>query len=179
MKNKKDQYDSIDLSDNEITKLENFPYLHRLRTLLLNNNKIQHIGSLGDSLPSLESLVLTNNKLNNLSDIDSLSELPNLKRLSLLDNLITKKQNYRLYVIHKLPHLKLLDFQKIKKQVFLYVKIINKIPQERIASEKLFGSNIKIKKDKKQEQIKKVIETKSGLTPEQIKTIKVIYFKKN
>lgn len=38
-----DQFDTIDLSDNEIVKLENFPYLTRLGTLLINNNRITRI----------------------------------------------------------------------------------------------------------------------------------------
>jgi len=121
-----DQYDCIDLSDNDLTKLENFPLLHRLRTLLLSNNKIQRIAlNLGEVLPNLETLILTNNKITNLSDLDPLAALPKLQRLSLLDNLASKKPHYRLYVINKLPHLKLLDFRKVK-------------PKERAAAEKLF-----------------------------------------
>jgi U2 small nuclear ribonucleoprotein A' len=112
-----DQFDCIDLSDNEIAHLENFPLLHRLRILLLNNNKIGKIGSLGASLPNLDTLILTNNKINNLSDIDPLAELHSLQRLSLLDNIVTKKQHYRLYVIHILPKLKVLDFRKVKQKV--------------------------------------------------------------
>lgn len=38
-----DQFDTIDLSDNEIVKLENLPYLNRLGTLLINNNRITRI----------------------------------------------------------------------------------------------------------------------------------------
>lgn len=38
-----DQFDTIDLSDNEIVKLENFPFLNRLGTILLNNNRITRI----------------------------------------------------------------------------------------------------------------------------------------
>ena len=37
------QFDSIDLTDNAITRLEGFPRLHRLRTLLLSNNRINRI----------------------------------------------------------------------------------------------------------------------------------------
>jgi len=91
-----DQYDCIDLSDNEINKLENFPLLNRLRTLLASNNQINRIASLGDSLIHLDTLVLNNNKISNLSDIDPLEQLPKLRSLSLIDNPIVKKQNYRL-----------------------------------------------------------------------------------
>lgn len=110
-----DQFDCIDLSDNEIVKLENFPYLNRLGTLLLNNNRITRINSnIGEFLPNLHSLVLTNNRLVNLVEIDPLASFPKLTFLSLLDNNITKKPNYRLYVIHKLKSLRLLDFKKVK-----------------------------------------------------------------
>jgi len=140
----KDQFDCIDLSDNEIVRLENFPVLNRLRTLLLNNNKLSHIErGLGDSIANLETLVLTNNKLNNLGDLDALVDLPNLRRLSLLDNPVTKKQYYRLYVIHKLPKLILLDFSKVKKQ-------------ERATAAKLFGSE---KGKKLEEELSKQITT--------------------
>ncbi|WZY97340.1 hypothetical protein YC2023_069669 [Brassica napus] len=84
-----DQFDTIDLSDNEIVKLENFPLLNRL-----------------EFLPKLHTLVLTNNRLVNLVEIDPLASIPKLQYLSLLDNNITKKPNYRLYVIHKLKSLR-------------------------------------------------------------------------
>jgi Leucine-rich repeat (LRR) protein len=168
------------LSDNEIVKLENFPFLNRLGTLVVNNNRItrinpnlggkkanilstmtrgslaQHLScclvtmrswvqvletascrnaekscpfiicsaahfSLGfcnaEFLPKLHSLVLTSNRLTNLAEIDPLASLPELQYLSLLDNTVTKQPDYRHYVIHKLKHLRLLDFKKVKKQV--------------------------------------------------------------
>lgn len=112
-----DQFDTIDLSDNEIVKLENFPYLNRLGTLLLNNNRITRINpNIGEFLPKLHTLVLANNRLVNLAEIDPLSSLPKLQFLSLLDNNITKKPNYRLYVIHKLKSLRVLDFKKVKQK---------------------------------------------------------------
>lgn len=112
-----DQFDTIDLSDNEIVKLENFPYLNRLGTLLLNNNRITRINpSIGEFLPKLHSLVLTNNRLLNLAEIDPLASFPKLQFLSLLDNNITKKPNYRLYVIHKLKSLRVLDFKKVRQK---------------------------------------------------------------
>lgn len=49
-----------------------------------------------------------------LGDIDPLVTLENLSSLSLLHNPITAKAHYRLYVVYKLPQLRLLDFRKIK-----------------------------------------------------------------
>jgi U2 small nuclear ribonucleoprotein A' len=111
------QFDCFDLSDNYIRKLENFPLLPRLKCLLLNNNRIFKIAkNLDQSIPNLERLILTSNSIQELGDIDPLSNLKNLKVLSLLDNPVTNKNNYRLYVIHKLPNLKLLDFNKVKQK---------------------------------------------------------------
>ena len=156
-----DQFDSINLLDNEIVNLENFPYLKRLTTLLINNNRISrinpnvggdlffmsyhynfhciYISSLvlsttlnlslpnflnqftlmlcAEFLPKLQKLVLTNNRLVNLVDLDPLAALVNLQTLILLDNIVTKKPNYCLYVINKLNKLRLLDFRKVKKKV--------------------------------------------------------------
>jgi len=163
-----DQFDCIDLSDNEIAKLDGFPLLQRLRSLLLNNNKISKIGSVGESLPSLSTLILTNNKLANLNDIDPLAELPSLTHLSLLDNIVSKKQHYRLYIIHKLPKLKVLDFRKIKQK-------------ERTASEKLFGKAVvqETQKTKTSEPTNTLSTStplpapqQSGLSAEQVTAIK-------
>ncbi|KAF5796588.1 putative leucine-rich repeat domain superfamily [Helianthus annuus] len=168
-----DQFDTIDLSDNEIVKLENFPNLNRLGTLLLNNNRITRINpNIGEFLPKLHSLVLTNNRLVNLVEIDPLASLPKLQYLSLLDNNITKKPNYRLYVIHKLKALRVLDFKKVKQK-------------ERIEAAKLFASK-EAEEEAKKESVKTFVpgevpteEPKEeepskpvGPTPEQIIAIK-------
>ncbi|KAM0855079.1 hypothetical protein ACQ4PT_050022 [Festuca glaucescens] len=149
-----DQFDMIDLSDNEIVKLQNFPFMNRLGTLLINNNRITRINpnlsgkrnntfslwnvlastciiwfiaclflhfsiicSHVEFLPKMHTLVLMNNRLTTLAEIDPLASLPKLQYLSLLDNTVTKQPDYRLYVIHKLKHLRLLDFKKVKQQV--------------------------------------------------------------
>lgn len=110
-----DQFDTIELSDNEIRKLDGFPLLKRLKNILLNNNRLVRIGEhLEESLPNLESLILTNNSLQELGDIDNLSTCSHLKCLSLLRNPLATKQHYRLYVIHKIPTLTLLDFKKVR-----------------------------------------------------------------
>lgn len=109
-----DQYDIIDLSDNEIKKLDNFPQMKRLNALLINNNYVSRIAvNIGEHLPSLSSLILTNNKVSLLSEIDHLTSLRKIENISLIDNPVSMKANYRLYVIQRLPSLKILDFRKV------------------------------------------------------------------
>uniref|UniRef100_A0A667X7T8 Small nuclear ribonucleoprotein polypeptide A' n=1 Tax=Myripristis murdjan TaxID=586833 RepID=A0A667X7T8_9TELE len=110
-----DQFDTIDFSDNEIRKLDGFPMLKRLKTLLMNNNRICRIGeNLEQSLPSLTELILTSNNIQELGDLDPLSSVKTLTLLSLLRNPVTNKKHYRLYVINKIPQIRVLDFQKVK-----------------------------------------------------------------
>jgi len=110
-----DQYDVLDFSDNDITRLDGFPLLTRLSTLLFNNNRISTIASgLGPKIPNIETIILSNNRLENIADLDSLSELKKLLNLSLLRNPVTKQKHYRYYLIHKIPSLRVLDFHKIK-----------------------------------------------------------------
>ncbi|XP_043099700.1 U2 small nuclear ribonucleoprotein A' [Puntigrus tetrazona] len=110
-----DQFDTVDLSDNEIRKLDGFPLLKRLKTLLLNNNRICRIGeNLEQSLPDLRELVLTSNSIQELGDLDPLATVKSLTLLSLLRNPVTNKKHYRLYVINKIPQIRVLDFQKVK-----------------------------------------------------------------
>ena len=78
-----DQFDAIDFSDNEIRKLDGFPLLRRLKTLLVNNNRICRIGEgLDQALPCLTELILTNNSLVELGDLDPLASLKSLTYLS-------------------------------------------------------------------------------------------------
>eukprot|EP00118_Oscarella_pearsei_P003849 m.15994 g.15994 ORF g.15994 m.15994 type:complete len:254 (+) comp26680_c0_seq2:1098-1859(+) len=112
-----DQFDTIDFSDNDIRKLDGFPLLRRLKSLFLNNNRVLRISEgLEESIPSLRELILTNNSLQELGDLDSLTSLRNLTHLSLLRNPVTSRNHYRLYVIHKMPQLRILDFQRIKQK---------------------------------------------------------------
>ncbi|XP_073474456.1 U2 small nuclear ribonucleoprotein A' [Aquarana catesbeiana] len=112
-----DQFDTIDFSDNEIRKVDGFPLLKRLKTLLLNNNRICRIGEgLEQMLPNLKELILTNNSIMELGDLDNLSTFKNLTYLSLLRNPVINKRHYRLYVVFRLPQIRVLDFQKIRQK---------------------------------------------------------------
>lgn len=70
---------------------------------------------LGEVIPNLENLTLTNNHLQELGDLDPLAEFKKLTYLSLLSNPVANKQHYRSYVIHKVPSLRVLDFNKVKE----------------------------------------------------------------
>ncbi|XP_069841506.1 U2 small nuclear ribonucleoprotein A' [Dendropsophus ebraccatus] len=110
-----DQFDTIDFSDNEIRKLDGFPLLKRLKCLLLNNNRICRIGEgLEQVIPNLTELILTNNSIMELGDLDNLSTLKNLTYLCLLRNPVINKRHYRLYVVFKIPQIRVLDFQRVR-----------------------------------------------------------------
>ncbi|KAG2225031.1 hypothetical protein INT45_003231 [Circinella minor] len=113
----KDLNDTIDFSNNDLRVLGNFPRLIRLQHLLLANNRINKIESnLAEFLPNLTTLILTDNSIQELGDLEALAKFKRLTFLSLADNPVTKKQYYRLYLIHKLPRLRVLDFKKIKQK---------------------------------------------------------------
>lgn len=111
-----DAYECVDLSDNDLIKLTNFPPLKRLRTLMLANNRISRIADdCFAALPHLVSLTLTNNKLEKLVDLEPLTRLKSLERLSMLDNPVVKVKHYRPYMINKCSKtLRVLDFNRIK-----------------------------------------------------------------
>ncbi|KAG5459890.1 MAG: leucine-rich repeat-domain-containing protein, partial [Olpidium bornovanus] len=116
--NANDLNDCIDFSDNDLHFLGNFPLLPRLHVILASNNRIQKLdASLGDFLPNLTALVLTNNSIAELEDLTALRSLSKLVHLSLLDNPVSKKPHYREWVTYNLPKLRVLDFQKIGDKV--------------------------------------------------------------
>jgi U2 small nuclear ribonucleoprotein A' len=143
----------LDFSDNDITRLEGFPLLTRLSTLLLNNNRVTSIATgLGTKIPNLESLVLTGNRIENLADLDPLTEFKKLQNLSLLRNPVSKTKHYRLYVIFKIPSLRAFDFQKVKAK-------------ERAEAAKLFDNETGAQLVSSISQMKSVPSTTTTTTP--------------
>ncbi|CAG8478435.1 21088_t:CDS:2 [Rhizophagus irregularis] len=114
----KDQNDTIDLTDNDIRVLGNFPLLRRVKTLLLANNRITRIDpQIFEFLPNLTTLVLTNNNVSELSDLEPLSGCYRLQYISLLDNPVTRKQWYRSWIIWKVKSVRVLDFKRVRDVV--------------------------------------------------------------
>jgi U2 small nuclear ribonucleoprotein A' len=113
----RDSYGCIDLSDNQITHVENIPKLRRLRTLIIANNSVSRISSDAfESLPELTSLVLSNNRISRLSTLLPLTNLRRLERLSLIHNPVCNIEHYRHFVIHLFEYsrsFRFLDFQRV------------------------------------------------------------------
>merc|ERR550539_359728 len=80
------------------------------------NNRISRIAmDCFDPLPNVKAVILTGNKLEKLVDLEPLTRLKSLERLSLLDNPVTKVKHYRPYMISKCSKtLRILDFNRIK-----------------------------------------------------------------
>ncbi|GBE59589.1 U2 small nuclear ribonucleoprotein A [Babesia ovata] len=113
----RDGYDCIDLSNNEIRKLDNIPLLPRLRTLVVAGNRISKISdTLSDSVPNLTSLVLAGNNIAQLADLTPLFKLTKLERLSLLDNPVIAVPHFTEYMVFRLPSLRYLNFCKIAQK---------------------------------------------------------------
>lgn len=122
-----DQYDTINFNDNDIQKLEGFPLLKRLKSIYISNNRVSRIAPrFGQNLPSLDTLIMSFNKIESLQELDNLSDLKNLRVISLEKNPVASKPNYRLYLIYKLPRIKLIDFKKVR-------------PKEKQEARRLFG----------------------------------------
>ncbi|KAI9750865.1 MAG: alpha 1,2-mannosyltransferase 2.4.1 [Chaenotheca gracillima] len=86
-------HDAIDLTDNDINSLSNFPLSPRLHSLYLARNRVAHIQpSLPSSIPNLTTLVLTANHIAELADLDSLSGFRKLTHLILMENPVSRKE---------------------------------------------------------------------------------------
>lgn len=146
-----DFYDCLDMSDNEIISLSSFSIQKNLSSLILTNNRISNQENISDAFPNLENLILMGNKITDLKEIDNLAYSKNLKRLYLANNVVTNSTNYRLYIIHRLPGLKVLDFQKVKHT-------------ERISAKEIFGEFVlpnqkdQLMKMSKNEKLKMAID---------------------
>lgn len=90
----RDQFDSIDMSNNHLVHLTNFPKLHRLTSLNLGGNGITTVDgkNLRRNVPELKSLVLTGNGVRGWNVLGDLGAgCPKLEFLSLVGNPVTSK----------------------------------------------------------------------------------------
>ncbi|XP_025087207.1 leucine-rich repeat-containing protein 72-like isoform X3 [Pomacea canaliculata] len=89
----------------------------RLCELYLHDNKLTEIPGALRHLTCLRVLMLHNNQLTKLEKVLSeLQKMLSLQTLSLFDNPIALEPEYRLFVIHKVPSLSLLDRQEVSQK---------------------------------------------------------------
>lgn len=114
-----DSFDIIDFSGNMISTLgEGFPSFPRLKSLYLGCNLISKIlPGISESLPNLETLILTSNRISTVKDLnlEELSKLQKLKVLSLVQNPVMDLPNIREMLLKHIPTLTVLNFTKVKE----------------------------------------------------------------
>lgn len=68
---------------------------------------------MSQALSELDTLLLPRNNIASLADIAALRGCSKLTHLNLLHNPVTRRAHYRLFTVHTLPQLVMLDCQKI------------------------------------------------------------------
>ncbi len=146
--------------------MDNFPFLPRIKCLLMNNNRVCRIGeNLEESLPALDTVVFTNNNVQELADIETLSTCKNIRMISFLHNPVVAKPNYRLFVIHKFPELKVGIFSI---QSLVFVQSVSCV--DNIVSPSFQVLDFKKVKQKERDAAKALFKSKQG--KDQLKEIK-------
>ncbi|KAJ2610372.1 U2 snRNP complex subunit [Coemansia sp. RSA 1365] len=111
----RDLYDAINLCNNTVRILGNFPNLQRLQSIYIADNRVSSIErELATHLPQLHTLVLSNNDIAELVDLEPLREFKELQYLSLVNNPVAFKPYTRLWCIWRFSDsLRVLDFERI------------------------------------------------------------------
>ena len=111
-----DEYDALDLSHNQLSRLDNFPLLVNLTTLVCHHNAIRRISNaLHAALPRLSHLALSHNALAQHTDLAPLARCQKLVWLDVTGCPLARLPDYRLRVLHVLPRLRVLDYNRVKQ----------------------------------------------------------------
>ncbi|XP_066576814.1 acidic leucine-rich nuclear phosphoprotein 32 family member B isoform X2 [Amia ocellicauda] len=100
-----------------LISVSNLPKLGKLKKLELSDNRISGgLDVLAEKLPNLTHLNLSGNKLKDISTLEPLKKLDNLKSLDLFNCEVTNLNDYRESVFKLLPQLTYLDGYDIEDQ---------------------------------------------------------------
>lgn len=111
-----DIFTVLDITNNDIVTLGNFPLLFKVTTLLLAKNNISNIqDSIALQLPQLRTLSLIDNSIGDYATLERLSSLTRLENLYISGNPIMLMEHVREFVIWCLPHLKVLNFERVRQ----------------------------------------------------------------
>jgi U2 small nuclear ribonucleoprotein A' len=89
-----DAFDTMDFTDNRLTRLDNFPRLLRLSSLLASSNLIDSLdaANIARNVPNLKFLELSYNQLSSFLELSSLGKAcTQLGHLNLTGNPVTSK----------------------------------------------------------------------------------------
>ncbi|CAH8443434.1 unnamed protein product [Schistosoma margrebowiei] len=100
-------------AENLLRRLEGISSLKSLVRLHLRDNRLSRLTDFTENLTSLEYINLRGNQISKFSEVKRLNCLPSLKFLSLVDNPITEKDNYRQMVIGLVNRLQRLDKKRV------------------------------------------------------------------
>jgi dynein assembly factor 1 len=106
------ELDSLNLSKNFVKKIENLSHCSKLTSLNLAHNVLTSVESLEHVLevPSLQTLDIQSNKIDDPGVVDIFSRMPDLRVLYLQGNPVVKAiPHYRKTIISRCPHLRYLD----------------------------------------------------------------------
>jgi U2 small nuclear ribonucleoprotein A' len=90
----RDAFDTIDFTDNRISRLENFPRMQRLVHLMLSGNVIDTVDAtnLSKNVPNIKYIQLNHNHVSSLKEVSNLgTACPKLEILCLVGNPVTRK----------------------------------------------------------------------------------------
>jgi len=83
-----------------------------INCLRLEDNGLRNLQNI-ERLERLQSLFMTGNRIQEFYEVDRLGELPHLMEISLMNNPMSRKPNYRIAIIKRLPSLIILDGKEI------------------------------------------------------------------
>uniref|UniRef100_A0A8C5QMK0 Leucine-rich repeat-containing protein 51 n=1 Tax=Leptobrachium leishanense TaxID=445787 RepID=A0A8C5QMK0_9ANUR len=115
---------AVRLNNNILTDVQDFQESmekllsqpHQLSWIDLSFNDLTTIDRVLTTYHQLSVLNLHGNSIRELSEVDKLASLPNLKSLTLHGNPIESESGYRSYILSVLPQLRSLDFSGVTKQ---------------------------------------------------------------
>lgn len=123
------ELDSLNLSKNSISKIENLSHMTQLTSLNLAYNKLSIKEDIDHVLliPSLQTLDLQHNRINDIRIVEVFENMVDLRVLYLLGNPVVKEiKHYRKTIISKCKQLKYLDdrpvFEEERRRVTAWAK---------------------------------------------------------
>jgi len=111
------QLRELDLSKNRLKQIEpaSFYDYHQIMCLRLDDNGLKSLAGI-EHLLKLQTLFCAGNRIQELFEIEKLAEMPSLLELSLMQNPVSRKPNYRTVVVKRLLQLLVLDGKEITQE---------------------------------------------------------------